>query len=137
MGGENKSRFTLCNETSTPVSADLFARIFEDLYMQTGSLTLVLTTDEVTAALNEGYRGMLYPADILSFPAVVPEGFPEPGTAEIYISVERAVARAREAGNTLEQQLVFLFLHGVLHLLGYTHGGEMERLEDTYATKYE
>ena len=40
---------------------------------------------------------------------------------EIYISVDRAQEQAEEYGNTLEEELCFLTVHGMLHLMGYDH----------------
>lgn len=40
---------------------------------------------------------------------------------EIFICVPRALEQAKEIGNTPERELCFLFVHGLLHLLGYDH----------------
>ena len=40
---------------------------------------------------------------------------------EIFICVPRALQQAQEIGNTPERELSFLFVHGLLHLLGYDH----------------
>lgn len=40
---------------------------------------------------------------------------------EIFICLPRAKEQAKEIGNTLERELMFLFVHGLLHLLGYDH----------------
>ncbi len=40
---------------------------------------------------------------------------------DVVISAERAADDAREAGIPFEHELVFLLLHGILHLLGYDH----------------
>ena len=40
---------------------------------------------------------------------------------DIFISIEHATAQAEEYGNTLTQELCFLAVHGMLHLLGYDH----------------
>ena len=40
---------------------------------------------------------------------------------EIYISVEKAEEQAKEYSHSLEREMSFLFVHGLLHLLGYDH----------------
>lgn len=39
----------------------------------------------------------------------------------IYISVDKAKSQAEEYGHSLKRELSFLFVHGLLHLLGYDH----------------
>ena len=40
---------------------------------------------------------------------------------EIFICIPRAIEQAKEIGNSLDRELRFLFIHGLLHLLGYDH----------------
>ncbi len=40
---------------------------------------------------------------------------------DIYIASEVAKRQAKEYGNSLEREMKFLFVHGLLHLLGYDH----------------
>ena len=75
--------------------------------------------------LNQRYRGMEGPTDVLSFGcddpcAVVADG--EPVTlGDVVIAPEVAQAQAAEYGHTVEEELNLLLVHGVLHLLGYDH----------------
>jgi probable rRNA maturation factor len=47
---------------------------------------------------------------------------------DVVISADTALAEAEAAGSTLHERLVFLLLHGILHLCGYDHerSGEQE-----------
>lgn len=45
---------------------------------------------------------------------------------DIYISKERAETQAKEIGNSIEREMNFLFIHGLLHLLGYDHMEEKQ-----------
>jgi len=88
------------------------------------SLTLLLTDDARMQQLNQDFRGMNSPTDVLSFPS----GNSLPGNREtipyvgdIAISVPCASNQARASGHTLLAELQLLAVHGALHLLGYDH----------------
>jgi len=104
---------------------------------------IVLTDDAYLHELNRQYRGVDAPTDVISFPEnqldrplaeAIARGY-VPDTdltgrrislGDIYISVERAARQAEEYGNTLEQELCFLAVHGMLHLMGYDHIEEQD-----------
>ncbi len=98
-------------------------------------ISLVITDDAEIRRLNAAYRGIDRPTDVLSFPQTVPgEETPfvsPPGQAEqlgdIVISFPRARQQAEEYGHSLERELSYLTVHGLLHLLGYDHEKEDER----------
>lgn len=77
---------------------------------------LLLTGDARLQELNKAYRGKDRPTDVLSFPLDDPQNL-----GQIVISLDRAKAQAKELGQSTEEELRFLFAHGVLHLLGYDH----------------
>jgi probable rRNA maturation factor len=100
------------------------------------AFTIVLDGDAALRRLNQEYRGIDAPTDVLSF--VADPRSQEPGEppylGDILISVERAAEQAVEVGHDLESELELLAVHGLLHLLGYddvTDEGadEMEALE--------
>jgi len=92
-----------------------------------------VTGDRKMRTLNRAYRGKDYPTDVLSFPALtgaqlrrfmrvgIPAGGPPVVLGDIVISAPRALAQAGEHGHTLEGELTFLLVHGILHLAGYDH----------------
>ncbi|HWQ15726.1 MAG TPA: rRNA maturation RNase YbeY [Roseiflexaceae bacterium] len=93
-------------------------------------VSVLVTDDAQLHALNRDYRGVDAPTDVLSFAAEEDAaggpGFVRPPDAprylgDIALSYERAVAQAAEYGHSLERELAFLTVHGVLHLLGYDH----------------
>lgn len=88
-------------------------------------VSLVLVDDARIAELNRRYRGVDAPTDVLSFPMLEGEESPSPGEelllGDIVISAPRALAQAEMYGHSLERELAFLTVHGVLHLLGYDH----------------
>ena len=105
-------------------------RLVRELAPDSTSLTLRLAGAAQVQALNERYRRLARPTDVLSFPGgETPEGR---HLGDIVIAVPIAQRQAREAGHDLLRELRILALHGVLHCLGYDHesdGGEMERIE--------
>jgi probable rRNA maturation factor len=93
-------------------------------------ITIVLTGDAELQALNQQFRAMDEPTDVLSFPA----GFVDPDTTHTYlgdivISVERARAQAEMGGHALQAELTLLVVHGALHLLGYDHETDEDKTE--------
>ena len=97
-------------------------------------VSVTLTDDAHIHALNREYRGVDRPTDVLSF-ALMESEEPEiiGGASEVLgdlvISLERVQAQAEEYGHSALRELSFLAVHGMLHLLGYDHMEEDERLE--------
>ena len=46
---------------------------------------------------------------------------------DVVVSLERAMVQADKYGNTFEKEVVFLVVHGILHLLGYDHESDEEK----------
>jgi probable rRNA maturation factor len=81
------------------------------------------------ARLNQTYRGVKGPTDVLAFP--LREGpwsrLAAEALGDVVISVATARRQAREAGTDLRAELARLLIHGILHLLGHDHGTGVER----------
>lgn len=98
-------------------------------------VSVVLCDDEYIHGLNRDYRGKDSPTDVLSFAlnegesAPIVDGPQENLLGDIIISLDRAVFQAEEYGHSLEREVAFLTLHGMLHLLGYDHEEEEDRRE--------
>jgi probable rRNA maturation factor len=96
---------------------------------QEAELTVVLTDDAQVQELNRQFRNVDAPTDVLSFPA----GEVDLDTGNLYlgdiiISIPRAQAQTLAEGHSLEDELRLLVVHGVLHLLGYDHADEEEKV---------
>jgi probable rRNA maturation factor len=90
------------------------------------SLSLRLTDDAELASLNERFRGVEGPTDVLAFPAG------EPGRiGDVAISVERALAQAEDG----PAELRLLAVHGLLHCLGHDHADADGAAAMTAATR--
>lgn len=75
--------------------------------------------------LNLEYRGKDKSTDVLSFPMYEsPDDFPDEGElqlGDVVINKEQAQVQAEEYGHTYKREMVYLFVHSMLHLLGYDH----------------
>ena len=88
-----------------------------------------LVDEETIHEINREYRNVDRVTDVISFAFEDDEselgrinGDDVPKMlGEIFVCVPRALEQAKEIGNTSERELCFLFVHGLLHLLGYDH----------------
>ena len=94
-----------------------------------GVVAVLLTGDDVVAALNEKFRGKSGPTNVLSFPSV--EGA-DNHLGDIALAWGVIEREASERGLTLENHLTHLVVHGFFHLQGYDHqtDPEAEEMED-------
>ena len=100
-----------------------FALEMEGVPDQT-ELSIALVDEDEIATLNEQYRGIAGPTDVLSFGCDEPCPTPgdEPITlGDVIIAPTVAERQAAELGHSVEHELDVLLVHGVLHLLGYDH----------------
>ncbi|MPM37435.1 Endoribonuclease YbeY [bioreactor metagenome] len=96
---------------------------------------ITIVTDEEIHALNRDYRNVDRSTDVLSFALDEDGGEPElVGGPEVHllgdiiISAETAARQAEEFGHGLEREIVYLAVHGLLHLLGYDHMQEEDKV---------
>lgn len=99
--------------------------IEQEGYRDSAEVSVVITGDDHIAELNQKYRGIDSPTDVLSFSQHEGELMPDPGEedllGDVVISLPAAVRQGEEYGHGLRRELAFLTAHGVLHLLGYDH----------------
>ena len=125
-------------------------------------VNVILSDDEDIRRVNNEFREMDNPTDVLSFPTIefiaagdfngVEEIFDEneaeffnPDTGELMlgdmiISVDKVKAQAKEYGHSVKRELAFLVAHSMFHLFGYDHmteaqAREMEREQESVLTK--
>ncbi|MFP3921178.1 MAG: rRNA maturation RNase YbeY [Dichotomicrobium sp.] len=94
-----------------------------------GAVTVALTDDEEMRALNRQFRGADKPTNVLSFPepADAPRDVADTRFLGDVILARETVAREAEAqGKTFADHASHLVVHGVLHLLGYTHDADAD-----------
>ena len=112
-------------------AADVVGEVYG---VENAELSVTLTDDEHIHALNKKFRGIDRVTDVLSFafreseePEVLGADFEILG--DVIISLERAKVQAEEFGHSFLREVIFLEVHGLLHLLGYDHMSDDERLE--------
>lgn len=102
-------------------------------------VSLTLTDNAEIHAINREYRGVDRPTDVLSFPQFE-AGEPIPAGSslgDIVISLPKMAAQAQEFGHSQRREFCFLFVHGLLHLLGYDHELSAEDEERQFARQNE
>ena len=98
-------------------------------FLGAGDVELVFVNDDEMRKINHEHRGIDKATDVLSFPyEQVPGGL----MGSVVISTDTASRVAGELGHSIECEIALLFLHGVLHILGYDHeidNGQMRQKE--------
>ena len=98
-------------------------------------INVFVTNDKGIRAINAASRKIDKATDVLSFPMFqltpgeLPEDWSEyldPETdmcplGDMAISLERAIAQAKEFGHSTRREIGYLTIHSMLHLLGYDH----------------
>ena len=95
----------------------------------TKDIELSITNNREIQEYNKQYRDVDSPTDVLSFPL---EDIPHMPLGTIIISVDKAQEVANSLEHSLEDEIRLLFIHGLLHLLGYDHevdNGQMREKE--------
>lgn len=97
---------------------------------------LLIVDAQSIQELNREHRGKDTPTDVLSFPI---DDFPHSPLGSIVINHELAHEKAKELGHKIDEEIALLFIHGLLHLLGFDHevdGGEMREKEEALINQY-
>jgi probable rRNA maturation factor len=106
-----------------------FVRAKEEILGKNYQLSLAFVDLPTMKSISKDYKGDKTHTNVLSFPLEKDEG-------EIVMNLQTIRINAKKFDMTYLQHLLFLFIHGCLHLKGYDHGSKMESLEDKYMNKY-
>ena len=123
------------NQTDFDFNVEILNDIYKELTDR--DIEVILTTDEEIQKLNKEHREKDAPTDVLSFP--LEAQFPNMPLGSIVISIETAQKGADEFNHSIEDEIKLLFIHGLLHLLGYDHeidNGEMREKEKEIIEKF-
>lgn len=134
-------------ENSVPWSelADKVFQVTFKPYFMNQEVVLSFCSAEEIQQLNSLYRNINEVTDVLSFNAIGntsvdlfkfedlvenPELDPDDAAlGDVIICIDKAIVQAQEQGKSLKDELAMLFVHGLLHLLGYDHETRDEALE--------
>jgi len=95
-------------------------KVLELMEQGQAELSIALVGNAEIRRLNAKFRKKDYPTDVLSFPAG-DELPPGDLLGDVVISVQKAAEQAKQRGRTLNEEIVTLLIHGIVHLLGYDH----------------
>ena len=124
----------LDNRTSLKIDLDILETIASTFTQK--EIELIITSNEEIKELNKEYRTIDKDTDVLSFPY---EAMPMSPLGSIVISDWHVQNKAKELGHTNLDELTLLFIHGLLHLLGFDHesdDGEMREEEKKLIEKF-
>lgn len=116
------------NDTQLEINTQLLDKI--TLYFTKKDIDLQICDNDVIREINQATRGKDYPTDVLSFPL---EGdFEHMPLGDIVISCDFVKEGAMRYNHSIDDEFALLFIHGLLHLLGFDHeidNGEMRAKE--------
>ena len=129
-----------------PIVTSIIRRCVEETLFAEGidvpcEINVLVTNDKGIHAINKASRNIDKPADVLSFPMfeLIPGQPPEDWEeyldfetdlcplGDMCISLERAIAQAKEFGHSVKREVGYVTIHSMLHLLGYDHLDEGEQ----------
>ena len=141
------------NEYENPIEInyqDIANKVVDEAIKYVGckcdcEINLLITDNETIHSINKETRNIDSPTDVLSFPFVE---YDEPGVlddiyedevlfnqeteelmlGDIVISYDKVIAQSEEYGHSLEREFAFLVAHSMLHLFGYDHIDDEERM---------
>ena len=126
------------NQTNTKIDIKLFEKLASLILKaekRKGDISVAVVGVSKMKELNHTYRGKDYAANVLSFPSE------DLGLGEIVLCPQVIMKEAGKYGIKREEALARMFVHGLMHLLGYDHEGkeieaqEMENKEEKYLSK--
>jgi len=100
----------------------LCRKVAAEIELQARSCSIIFVDDAKLSSIHAAYLNDPSPTDIITF-----DLGEEEMEGELYISLERAQAQAREYGVPVPEEIIRLIIHGLLHLKGYNDIEPAER----------
>ena len=123
------------NQTDLKIDISPLNKIVEELTLK--DIELILVKNDEIQNLNKEHRNIDKATDVLSFP--LEYDLPNMPLGSIVISVDFVEDKAKEFNHSFNDELTLLFIHGLLHLLGFDHevdDGEHRAKEEELIKKY-
>ena len=100
----------------------------EKLNLKKVEFNVIIVNNEYIHRLNRDYRHIDRETDVITFALEDDKTFnpKERILGDVYISIDKAISQSIEYGHSLNRELCFLAVHGLLHLLGYDHMNEVD-----------
>src|ERR1035437_2893559 len=121
--------FDFFNDTKAKMPRLAFLGIKNAVLGKKYELSVAIVGVSKMRELNRRWRDKDKPTDILSFPLSETDG-------EIYINPVMAKKEAKKFNRTYDNFILFLFIHGLVHLKGYEHGVIMESIEKKFRKRF-
>jgi len=119
------SRISITNKANGKRPRLPFARLKDAILGSEYDLSVALVSPRDSRKLNRAHRGKDKPTNVLSFPYDKQSG-------ELVVDIETSSKDAPNFGMGTQKFLLFLVIHGMLHLKGFDHGSTMERAEKKF-----
>ena len=109
---------------------EYYVKIFAELALKGEYITdVTIVNNKTIHKINREFRNVDRPTDVISFAFLDDKKEKELkggpiNLGQIIISFEKAEEQAKEYEHSLKREMVFLFVHGMLHLLGFDHMNE-------------
>ncbi len=117
--------FSITNKTNGTLPRVPFARLKDAILGNDYSLSVAIVPPRESHRLNLTYRGKDKPTNVLSFPYSKTSG-------ELVLDIATSRKQAPDFEMSERTFLMYLVIHGMLHLKGYDHGSIMEREEKKF-----
>lgn len=119
---DTRNNISILRKTNGRLPRLPFARIKNKILGKDYALSLVFPTLAESIALHKKWKHEKTPVNILSFPFSDDEG-------EVFITLTACRSEAKNFDRSYHEHLVCLFIHGLAHLSGFTHGSKMDAFE--------
>jgi probable rRNA maturation factor len=114
-------------------------KILNALGCDESEVSIVIVNDEEITRLNRQYFQRNRPTNVIAFPMASgdPAALNPHLLGDVVISAETAKRQSEAVGGKTEEEILFLMLHGILHLLGYDHEGSLDERRKMEAKEQE
>jgi probable rRNA maturation factor len=112
---------------------DIAEKFIANSRYKNSHLSIAFVGDKVMQKMNREYRGYDKPTDVLSFPEE--KEIRKDSLGEIVIDYAQIKRQAKNFSDSVEEELIFIFVHGLYHLLGYEDDTELGKRKMDELTK--